>query len=62
MCDSHLVEYSSLLLQLYEDLFEKPFLTETGEHYRQEATKILNDSSCSEYMEKVRIITKGYSI
>ena len=39
--------------QLYEDLFEKPFLSETGDYYKKEAAKLLNDCNCSEYMEKV---------
>ncbi|XP_023933316.1 cullin-2 [Lingula anatina] len=40
-------------LQLYEDLFEKEFLHETGDYYKAEALRFLDESSCSEYMEKV---------
>lgn len=41
-------------LQLYEDVFEGPFLKETGEYYRSEAAKLKDECTCSEYMEKVR--------
>ncbi|KAK3587967.1 hypothetical protein CHS0354_014484 [Potamilus streckersoni] len=40
-------------LQLYEDMFENKFLQETGDYYRQEAAKLKDECSCSEYMEKV---------
>ncbi|XP_074658807.1 cullin-2-like [Tubulanus polymorphus] len=40
-------------LQLYEELFESAFLRGTGEYYRSEASKLLNEFNCSEYMEKV---------
>ncbi|KAJ8313728.1 hypothetical protein KUTeg_008289 [Tegillarca granosa] len=40
-------------LHLYEDIFETPFLKETGDYYRQEAAKLKDDYNCSEYMEKV---------
>lgn len=40
-------------MQLYEELFEKPFLEKTGEHYQQEAARLLNGCTCSQYMEKV---------
>ncbi|XP_033762061.1 cullin-2-like isoform X2 [Pecten maximus] len=40
-------------LQLYEDIFEKPFRKETGDYYRQEAAKLKDECNCSEYMEKV---------
>ena len=39
--------------QLYEELFEVPFLQETGDYYRQEASKLKDACNCSEYMEKV---------
>ena len=44
----------AFLLQLYEDLFETPFLAETGNYYRQEASRLLDQCNCSEYMEKER--------
>lgn len=31
-----------------------PFLTETGEYYKQEASNLLQESNCSQYMEKVK--------
>ncbi|CAH1788629.1 unnamed protein product [Owenia fusiformis] len=40
-------------LQLYEDMFETAFLAETGDYYKQEASKLLNLHNCCEYMEKV---------
>ncbi|KAI0211701.1 Cullin-2 [Lamellibrachia satsuma] len=40
-------------LKLYEDLFETTFLQETGRYYHQEALKLLDVCTCSEYMEKV---------
>ena len=39
--------------QLYEDTFETPFLKETGDYYRSEASRLKADCTCSEYMEKV---------
>lgn len=42
-------------LHLYEDIFETPFLKETGDYYRQEAAKLKDDHNCSDYMEKVRV-------
>jgi cullin 2 len=43
-------------LDLYEEIFEKPFLGATGEFYREEAAKLLGEGSISHYME--RVITK----
>jgi len=43
-------------LDLYEEIFEKPFLAATGEFYREEAAKLLGEGSISQYME--RVITK----
>merc|ERR1719431_770912 len=43
-------------LDLYEEIFEKPFLLATGEFYREEAAKLLGEGSISQYME--RVITK----
>ena len=40
------------MFQLYEDLFETTFLRETGRYYHQEALKLLDVCTCSEYMEK----------
>uniref|UniRef100_H2YFG0 Cullin family profile domain-containing protein n=1 Tax=Ciona savignyi TaxID=51511 RepID=H2YFG0_CIOSA len=40
-------------LYYYEDTFEKLFLQQTGEYYRAKALELLNDSTCSEYMNKV---------
>lgn len=43
-----------LLLQFYQEIFEGPFLIKTGEYYKQEASNLLQESNCSQYMEKVR--------
>ncbi|XP_076327537.1 cullin-2-like isoform X2 [Tachypleus tridentatus] len=40
-------------LQLYQEMFEIPFLQATGEYYRKEAIKLLYESDCSMYMVKV---------
>uniref|UniRef100_G1Q7G7 Cullin-2 n=1 Tax=Myotis lucifugus TaxID=59463 RepID=G1Q7G7_MYOLU len=40
-------------LKFYQEIFESPFLTETGEYYKQEASNLLQESDCSQYMEKV---------
>lgn len=40
-------------VELYEKIFETPFLAATGDHYRLEASKLLQESDCSVYMEKV---------
>lgn len=40
-------------VELYEHIFEMPFLAATGDHYRLEASKLLQESDCSAYMEKV---------
>lgn len=40
-------------LKLYQDLFETPMLNESGKHYRNEAAKLLQRCSVSEYMEEV---------
>uniref|UniRef100_A0A672IXR1 Cullin family profile domain-containing protein n=1 Tax=Salarias fasciatus TaxID=181472 RepID=A0A672IXR1_SALFA len=40
-------------LQFYQEIFEGPFLIKTGEYYKQEASNLLQESNCSQYMEKV---------
>jgi len=40
-------------LDLYEDIFETPFLASTGDYYNAEASKMLQDEPISVYMEKV---------
>lgn len=40
-------------LKLYQDVFEQRFLEKTGEHYKQEASNLLETLNCSQYMEKV---------
>ncbi|KAM9308850.1 cullin-2 isoform 2-T2 [Gastrophryne carolinensis] len=40
-------------LKFYQEIFEWPFLVETGEYYKQEASNILQESNCSQYMEKI---------
>ena len=39
--------------ELYQQMFEVPFLQATGEYYRHEAEQLLRNSDCSEYMERV---------
>ena len=34
-------------------MFEASFLKETGEHYKMEASRLLEECDCSEYMERV---------
>lgn len=41
------------VLQFYQEIFEGPFLIKTGEYYKQEASNLLQESNCSQYMEKV---------
>ena len=40
-------------LEYYQKIFEAPFLQETGQYYRQQASKLVAESSCSEYMHSV---------
>lgn len=40
-------------LDLYEEIFEAPFLKATGDYYKEAASKLLQDGSISSYMEKV---------
>lgn len=50
----HVEEYKKKHpLRVYEDMFEKQFLKATGEYYQQEASKLFQDCSYSQYMEKV---------
>ena len=42
-------------VQLYEQWFEEKCLSMTGDFYRQEARKLLDECNCSEYMERVCI-------
>lgn len=49
LCEHHPFPVS----QFYQEIFEGPFLTKTGEYYKQEASNLLQESNCSQYMEKV---------
>ena len=40
-------------LELYQKVFETPFLKSTGDHYKQEADILLQGSDVSSYMERV---------
>ncbi|KAG9508628.1 Cullin-2, partial [Fragariocoptes setiger] len=40
-------------LELYQEIFEKPFIESTGEWYQSKAVQLLNELNCSEYMKKV---------
>lgn len=42
-------------LQLYQVLFEEPFLTASGEHFKQDASRLLQERDVSLYMEKVKL-------
>jgi cullin 2 len=44
-------------LSLYEMLFEKVFIEQTGEYYKKEASRLLEENNCSSYMEKVLIFS-----
>ncbi|XP_055644695.1 cullin-2 isoform X2 [Toxorhynchites rutilus septentrionalis] len=39
-------------LELYQNIFEKPFLTDSGEFYKLEANKLLQTCTVSRYMEE----------
>lgn len=45
--------FHCISLQFYQEIFEGPFLIKTGEYYKQEASNLLQESHCSQYMEKV---------
>ncbi|XP_016090257.1 cullin-2 [Sinocyclocheilus grahami] len=50
----HVEQYKKKFpLKFYQEVFEGPFLTKTGEYYKQEASNLLQESTCSQYMEKV---------
>ncbi|XP_067398737.1 cullin-2 isoform X2 [Emydura macquarii macquarii] len=50
----HVEQYKKKFpLKFYQEIFEYPFLNETGEYYKQEASNLLQESNCSQYMEKV---------
>lgn len=40
-------------LQLYQELFEEPFLNASGEHFKRDAARLLEERDVSLYMEKV---------
>lgn len=44
---------TSCLAQLYQNIFEVPFLEASGEFYKREASKLLQECDVSKYMEKV---------
>ncbi|KAH3706435.1 hypothetical protein DPMN_065821 [Dreissena polymorpha] len=46
-------------LQLYEEVFEQQFISQTGAFYRHEAAKLKDECTCSEYMDK-EYIDKEY--
>ncbi|XP_065334574.1 cullin-2 [Cloeon dipterum] len=39
--------------QLYEEIFEKPFLDASAEYYKREASRMLQEYDIAEYMERV---------
>ncbi|KAK4877974.1 hypothetical protein RN001_010480 [Aquatica leii] len=40
-------------LQLYQELFEEPFLNSSGEHFKRDAARLLESKDVSLYMEEV---------
>ncbi|KAL3271007.1 hypothetical protein HHI36_021508 [Cryptolaemus montrouzieri] len=42
-------------LQLYQELFEEPFLNASGEHFKHDAARLLQERDVSLYMEKVKV-------
>lgn len=40
-------------LELYQTLFEKTYLTVSGEYYQREASRLLQECNVSQYMERV---------
>ncbi|XP_026578447.1 cullin-2-like [Pseudonaja textilis] len=50
----HVEQYKKKVpLKFYQEIFESPFLNETGEYYKQEASNLMQESNCSQYMGKV---------
>lgn len=49
-----LVIISVFNFQYYEEIFETPFLKATGQFYKIEAAKLLQECTISEYLEKVQ--------
>ncbi|XP_013929231.1 PREDICTED: cullin-2-like [Thamnophis sirtalis] len=50
----HVEQYKKKMpLKFYQEIFESPFLNETGEYYKQEASNLMQESNCSQYMGKV---------
>uniref|UniRef100_H2LJ31 Cullin 2 n=1 Tax=Oryzias latipes TaxID=8090 RepID=H2LJ31_ORYLA len=50
----HVEQYKKKFpLKFYQEIFEGPFLMKTGEYYKQEASNLMQESNCSQYMEKV---------
>ncbi|OQV24711.1 Cullin-2 [Hypsibius exemplaris] len=41
------------MLKTYKEIFETPYIQATGENYRLEASKFVNETTCSGYVEKV---------
>uniref|UniRef100_A0A8C2DF82 Cullin 2 n=1 Tax=Cyprinus carpio TaxID=7962 RepID=A0A8C2DF82_CYPCA len=59
----HVEQYKKKFpLKFYQEVFEGPFLTKTGEYYKQEASNLLQESNCSQYMEKVRCRLKDEEV
>ena len=49
--------------QLYERVFEKEMLKETGEYYRREAADLMAENACSVYIQKVtNIVSKAIEL
>lgn len=50
---AHAVVDPPFCSQLYEEIFEKPFLAASGEYYKREASRLLQTCDVSLYMERV---------
>ncbi|XP_032821523.1 cullin-2 [Petromyzon marinus] len=50
----HVEQYKKKFpLKFYQDVFESAFLVETGEYFKQEASRLLQTCNCSQYMQQV---------
>lgn len=47
-------EIISFYSQYYDQIFEKPFLEATGEFYKREAARLMQECTLSQYLEKVQ--------
>lgn len=48
--------------QLYQKIFERPFLECTSDYYRKKACEHIDKLSCCEYLEKVQGLAHSFSL